>query len=95
LRIDIENGLCHVTSRGWEWRVIVRDDADCQRWLELLDRVAVRYGWRVFAWVLMTNHFHLYLHTPEPNLSRGMHDLNTATSIGMASYGGGCRAGGL
>jgi len=77
LRIDIENGLYHVTSRGWERRVIVRNDADCQHWLELLDRVAVRCGWRVFAWVLMTNHFHLYLRTPEPNLSRGMHDLNS------------------
>jgi REP element-mobilizing transposase RayT len=70
LRIDIENGLYHVTSRGWERRVMVRNDADCQHWLELLDRVAVRCGWRVFAWVLMTNHFHLYLRTPEPNLRR-------------------------
>jgi REP element-mobilizing transposase RayT len=64
LRIDIENGLHHVTSRGWERRVMVRNDADCQHWLELLDRVAVRCGWRVFAWVLMTNHWHLYLRTP-------------------------------
>jgi hypothetical protein len=68
LRIDIENVLYHVTSRGWERRVMVRNDADCQHWLELLDRLAVRCGWRVFAWVLMTNHFHLYLRTPEPNL---------------------------
>ena len=77
LRIDIENGLYHVTSRGWERRVIVRNDADREHWLDLLERVAVRCGWRVFAWVLMTNHFHLYLRTPEPNLSRGMHDLNS------------------
>jgi hypothetical protein len=40
---------------------MVRNAADCQHWLELLDWVAVRCGWRVFAWVLMTNHFHLYL----------------------------------
>jgi REP element-mobilizing transposase RayT len=61
LRIDIENGRYHVTSRGWERRVMVRNDADCQHWLELLDRVAVRCGWHVFAWVLMTNRFHLYV----------------------------------
>ncbi|NLF67956.1 MAG: hypothetical protein GX575_02760 [Candidatus Anammoximicrobium sp.] len=77
LRIDIENGLYHVTSRGWEQRLVVRDDRDRQRWLELLDRVATRCGWRVFAWVLMNNHFHLYLRTPRPNLSAGMHDLNS------------------
>jgi len=77
LRIDIPNGLYHVTSRGWERRVIVRDDNDRERWLRLLQRVAVRSGWRVFAWALMGNHFHLYLRTPEPNLSAGMHDLNS------------------
>jgi REP element-mobilizing transposase RayT len=82
LRIDVEDGLYHVTSRGWERRVVARDERDRQRWLELLDRVATRCGWRVFAWVLMGNHFHLYLRTPQANLSAGMHDLNS----GYASY---------
>ena len=77
LRIDIPNGLYHVTSRGWERRRIVHDDDDRAGWLRLLERVAVRCGWRVFAWALMNNHFHLYLRTPEPNLSAGMHDLNS------------------
>ena len=83
LRIDVENGLYHVTSRGWERRVMVRDDRDRQRWLQLLDRVAARCGWRVFAWVLMSNHFHLYLRTPRPNLSAGMHDLNSGYASGF------------
>ena len=54
LRIEVEHGLYHVTARGWERRQIVRDDVDRQAWLELFDRVALRCGWRVFAWVLMT-----------------------------------------
>ena len=45
-------------------------------WIRLLDRVATRCGWRIFAWVLMTNHFYLFLRTPQTNLSSGMHDLN-------------------
>jgi putative transposase len=77
LRIEMENGLYHVTSRGWERRVIVRDDRDRQEWDKLFDRVVVRCGWRVFAWALMDNHYHLFLQTPEPNLSAGMHDLNS------------------
>jgi len=76
LRIEIEDGLYHVTVRGWERRSIVHRDRDRQDWIRLLDRVATRCGWRLFAWVLMTNHFHLFLRTPEPNLSSGMHDLN-------------------
>lgn len=77
LRIDIEDGIYHVTSRGWERRAIVRDDCDREQWLKLLDRVAVRCGWRVFAWTLLDNHFHIFLQTPEANLSAGMHDLNS------------------
>ena len=77
LRIDIENGVYHVTARGWERRRIVRDDRDRQQWFTLLDRVMVRCAWRCFAWVLMNNHFHLLLQTPEANLSAGMHDLNS------------------
>ena len=37
-------------------------------------------GWRVHAWVLMGNHYHLFLQTPEPNLVAGMSWLqNTLT----------------
>ena len=77
LRIEMEQGIFHVTSRGWECRLLVRDDRDRQKWLELLDRVVIRFGWRFFAWVLMDNHFHLFLQTPDANLSEGMHDLNS------------------
>jgi REP element-mobilizing transposase RayT len=77
LRIEIEDGIYHVTARGWERRVIVRDDRDREEWCTLLDRVVLRFGWRFFAWVLMDNHFHLFFQTPEANLSAGMHDFNS------------------
>ena len=77
LRIEIADGIYHVTSRGLERRKIVRDDRDRRKWMEMLDVVVVRHSWRVFAWVLMSNHFHLFLQTPNPDLSSGMHDLNS------------------
>jgi REP element-mobilizing transposase RayT len=77
LRIEMPGGVYHVTTRGWERRDVVRDDEDRASWLRLLDRVAARCNWRVYAWALMRNHWHLFLATPEPNLSRGMHDLNS------------------
>jgi len=76
-RLEIENGLYHVTNRGLERRNIVHDDEDRGEWLRLLGRIATRCRWRVFAHVLLDNHFHLYLRTPEPNLSTGMHDLES------------------
>jgi putative transposase len=77
LRIDLRDGLYHVTSRGWERRTIFRTDRDREDLLRLLDRVATRCHWEVFSWVLMDNHYHLLVRTPEANLSVGMHDLNS------------------
>jgi hypothetical protein len=35
-------------------------------------------GWRVHAWVLLSNHYHLFIETPEANLSAGMQWLQNA-----------------
>jgi REP element-mobilizing transposase RayT len=65
-----------VTARGNEQRDIFRDDIDRERFLLMLSQTVVRFGWRLLAWVLMSNHYHLVVQTPQPNLSRGMHWLN-------------------
>lgn len=74
-RFPFENGLFHVTNRGVDRRNIVLDDHDRKTWLRLLGRNATRCGWRVFAFALLDNHFHLYLRTPHGNLSTGMRDF--------------------
>lgn len=76
LRIEFSDALYHVTSRGNEQRAIFRSDRDRKAFLDFLGQTVKRFGWRISAWVLMTNHFHLVVQTPEPNLSRGMHWLN-------------------
>jgi putative transposase len=76
LRIEFENALYHVTSRGNEGRAIFRDDNDRETFLAFLGDAANRFGWSVTAYVLMTNHFHVAIQTPQPNLSRGMQWLN-------------------
>ena len=63
-------------SRGNERRPIVRDDIDRRHRLEWLERTVVGYGWRLHAFVLMSNHDHLFVETPEANLSAGMQFLN-------------------
>src|SRR5271157_3385980 len=66
LRIEMAGGLYHVMSRGNERRPIVRDDADRQRRLDWLQRTVETYDWRLHAFVLLTNHEHLFLETPKP-----------------------------
>jgi putative transposase len=76
LRNEFAGALYHVTSRGNERRAIFRNDHDRRTFLSFLGVAATRFGWSVSAYVLMTNHFHLIIQTPEPNLSRGMQWLN-------------------
>jgi REP element-mobilizing transposase RayT len=45
--------------------------------LDKLERVADRRSWRVFAWTLMTNHYHLVLQIQTAELAAGMCELNT------------------
>jgi putative transposase len=76
LRIEFAGALYHVTARGNERKPIVRDDVDRELWLQRLERVCSRFGWLVYAYCLMDNHFHLLVETPVPNLARGMRELN-------------------
>ncbi len=76
LRLDHAGAVWHITSRGNERREIFRDAEDRRDLLNVLGRVVDLHGWRVHAYVLMGNHYHLLLETPDPTLSQGMQQLN-------------------
>jgi REP-associated tyrosine transposase len=76
LRLEFPGAIWHVTSRGNEKKDIFRDSEDRALFLRLLARTVDRCRWWLHAFVLMSNHYHLLVETPEPSLSRGMHDLN-------------------
>ena len=80
LRLEHPGALWHVTARGNERGDVFRDDVDRREFLSVLGRTVTIYGWRLHAWVLMGNHYHLLVETPEPTLSRGMRDLNGVTT---------------
>ncbi len=64
-------------ARGWR-EAIFEDAADRSEFLAILGLCCQRHGWLVHAWVLMGNHYHLLLETPQPNLSSGMRVLQQA-----------------
>ncbi len=72
LRYEAAGAIYHVMARGDGGKMVFEDDKDRYGWLDLLKLACGRFGWRVHAWVLMGNHFHLLLETPEPNLVTGM-----------------------
>lgn len=72
VRIEYPGAYYHVMARGNRRESIVFDDTDRRTFLRTLGEACERAGFRVHAFVLMTNHYHLLLQTPEANLSAGM-----------------------
>jgi putative transposase len=72
LRIEYAGATYHVMARGNQGRPIFQDDQDRRWFLQTLGEACGKTGWRVHAYVLMGNHYHLLLETPEANLVNGM-----------------------
>ena len=80
IRIQSAGAYYHVMARGNRREDIFHDDDDRRFFLHTLSQACEMTGWRVHAWVLMSNHYHLFIQTPEPNLVAGMSWLqNTLT----------------
>ncbi|MDB4673548.1 transposase [Verrucomicrobiales bacterium] len=72
VRIQFPGALYHVMCRGDRREPIFKDDQDREIFLRTLAEAARSNGWLIHAYVLMKNHYHLLLETPEPNLVKGM-----------------------
>lgn len=71
-RVEYAGAVYHVMCRGDRRERIVRDQED-YRWMErTLGEVCERTGWRIHSYVVMPNHYHILLETPEANLVAGM-----------------------
>ena len=57
-------------------------EGDHQAFFSQLGKVCARQGWKVHAWALMGNHFHILLETPQENLVTGMKQLLATYSQG-------------
>lgn len=75
-RIQAAGAIYHVTTRGNRHAPIYTDERSRQRFLVLLEDVVARTRWHVHGYCLMTNHYHLLIETPEPNIAFGMQRLN-------------------
>jgi REP element-mobilizing transposase RayT len=58
--------------------VVFGEAADYERFLEQLDHALDEDRVVLYAYVLMPNHYHLFVETPRGNLTRFMQRLNTA-----------------
>jgi putative transposase len=79
-RIEFGGSYYHVISRGNEGRNIFYDDKDRRVFLDILAEVSDRFEIDVYAFVLMSNHYHFLLQTKNANLSRAMQWLGVTYS---------------
>jgi REP element-mobilizing transposase RayT len=77
LRIQFPGAFYHVMSRGNGRQGIFLDDSDRLAFLRELSSTATRLHWRLLAYCLMVNHYHLALETADASLATGMRNLNS------------------
>ena len=59
-------------NRGNYRRNLFNGPGAADAFVRTLGEAATQYGWRIHAYVVMSNHFHLGVELTEPNLSEGM-----------------------
>ncbi len=82
-RVFVEGGIYHVYNRVSRGERVFSSDDEASAFVELLRKVKRRDGLVVFAWCLMSNHYHLALRTGAVPLSRSMRSLQQMVTRGF------------
>lgn len=77
LRLQFEGAIYHVINRGNYRRDVFESAGAAMAFEQCLFEACEQAGWRLFAYAIMRNHFHLAVETPRANLVEGMHWLQS------------------
>lgn len=81
LHIEFNNAFYHVAARGINKQALFLDAHDSNVFIRSLRKLVEKFNLRLYAFCLMTNHYHLYLSTPDANLSKAIKALNQNYAI--------------
>lgn len=71
-RIEYPGAVYHIISRGNYRKNLFTDEQTGEAFERMILEASERCGWKLYAYVIMSNHYHLAVETPEPNLVEGM-----------------------
>jgi REP element-mobilizing transposase RayT len=80
LRVEIEGGVFHVYNRVASGEPVFSDPNEAAEFIETIHETKRRDGWTVFAWCVMSNHYHLVIRTATVPLWRAMHRIQNLYS---------------
>ncbi len=72
-RLQGENCLYHIMSRGDDRKRVYTRPGDYHTFLDYVVKAKERYQFYLYAYCLLSNHFHLLIETRLPNISKIMH----------------------
>jgi len=76
-RIEYPGAVYHVISRGNYRKDLFTHAKTAEAFERTIFEAAERCGWRLYAYVIMSNHYHLAVETPNSNLVEGMRWLQS------------------
>lgn len=80
LRIQYPGAIYHVINRGNYRRDVFESVGTVQAFEKALMEACAENAWKLHAFVIMRNHYHLAVETPQANLVEGMHWLQSTFS---------------
>lgn len=82
-RVFLEGGIYHVYNRVSRGESVFAEEEEASAFVGLLREIKDRDGLVVFAWCLMSNHYHLALRTGAIPLARSMRSLQQRVTRGF------------
>ena len=77
LRVEYPGAVYHVLNRGNYRKPVFGTPQTRDAFIRCLFQACQRCGWRLYAFCILSNHYHIALETPEGNLSVGMQWLQS------------------
>lgn len=81
LRLEYAGAVYHVISRGNYRADVFAQETTKAAFLKCVGEACIKAGWVMHAWCVMSNHYHLCVETPHPNLVEGMRWLQATFSL--------------
>lgn len=87
-RVQYEGARYHIINRGNYRKDLFLTHKTDEAFTEVMFEACERYQWYLHAYVLMSNHYHLCLETPQANLSDGMHWMQSTFANKFSRFTG-------